>query len=59
MQQRLRRYNVENWAADFMRALNKVQSIQENYFSKKITASILKNLVNKFKEFDNNRIIFT
>ena len=40
MQQRLKRYNVENWAADFLRALNKVQSIQENYLSKKINPAI-------------------
>jgi trehalose 6-phosphate synthase/phosphatase len=57
MQQRLKRYNVENWAADFLRALNKVQSIQENYFSKKVTPSVVRSLVNKFKKA-SKRILF-
>jgi len=57
MQQRLKRYNVEKWAADFLHALNKAHSIQENYFSKKINPSIEKSIVNKFKAAQK-RILF-
>lgn len=57
MQQRLKRYNVENWAADFLRAMNKVQSIQENYLSKKINPAIQQEILNKFKRAEK-RILF-
>lgn len=57
MQNRLKRYNVDNWAADFMRALNKVHSVQNKYLSKKITTKIIDGLSNKFKT-TKKRILF-
>lgn len=57
MQRRLIRYNVENWAADFLRALSKIESLQNSYLSKKLTPAIENDVIAKYKKA-RRRILF-
>lgn len=57
MQQRLKRYNVEKWASDFLDTLENVRQNEENYLAKRITASTKKNIINDVIASDN-RIFF-
>ena len=49
LQQRISRYDVFKWAAEFIESLKKVQAIQQNFLAKKITINIRKSLVKQFK----------
>ncbi|PLX17375.1 MAG: bifunctional alpha,alpha-trehalose-phosphate synthase (UDP-forming)/trehalose-phosphatase [Salinivirgaceae bacterium] len=57
MQNRLKRYNVEKWAADFFENLNEVQAIQQQNSAKKLTSKIVKKITDKYQN-SKNRILF-
>ena len=57
MQDRLKRYNVEKWSADFLRALGKVKALKNKYISKKITSALETEILDKYKK-SKKRIIF-
>jgi len=57
MQGRLKRYNVEKWAEDFMQALGRVKALTDKYQSKKITPAIESDLLEKYKKA-KKRILF-
>ncbi|WP_372775572.1 bifunctional alpha,alpha-trehalose-phosphate synthase (UDP-forming)/trehalose-phosphatase [Mangrovibacterium sp.] len=47
LQQRIGRYDVFKWASEFVKSLQKVQSIQQNFLAKKITPSVRKDIVDR------------
>lgn len=49
MQKRISRYDVFKWAAEFIKGLQKVESIQQNYLAKLITPAVRKELVQQIK----------
>lgn len=57
MQNRLIRYNVEKWAADFFEELNDVQKIQQQINSKKLSSKIINKISDKYKN-TQKRILF-
>ncbi len=57
LQKRLKIYNEERWANDFINGLEEVKKLQESNYTRKITNNVIKSLVNKYRE-SNNRIIF-
>lgn len=48
LQLRLKRYNIDKWANDFMLTLNKSQELQARYNSKKLTAALRDELINRY-----------
>jgi trehalose 6-phosphate synthase/phosphatase len=50
MQKRLRRYDVFKWASEFMKALDKVKNIQQNFNAKKVSIPIQNTIVQKYSE---------
>ena len=57
MQERIKRYNIEKWAVDFMESLEKVEKLREKYMSKKMNSQIKKQILSDYKKADK-RIIF-
>lgn len=57
LQKRLKRYNIEKWATDFLNALDKVRQNELNYLVKKLTETNKNDLVEELKT-SNNRIFF-
>ena len=57
MQDRLKRYNIEKWANDFIDTLEDIISGKEKYLTKKITQSIEADICKSFKKA-KKRIIF-
>jgi trehalose 6-phosphate synthase/phosphatase len=57
LQKRLKRYNVEKWANDFLSSLEKVKKSEEMYLAKKLTKAAQKSLVKEVCNSDN-RIFF-
>ncbi len=57
LQKRLKRYNVEKWANDFMEALESTKSATEKYTLKKVNTVIKKEIVTKFNSA-SNKILF-
>ena len=57
LQDRLKRYNINKWAASFIDALNSVIQNKNVFLSKKISPGIEKELINKYKAA-KKRIIF-
>jgi trehalose 6-phosphate synthase/phosphatase len=57
MQERLKRYTIEKWSADFLRALGKVKELKNKYNSKKITPTLATEIINKYKK-SRRRILF-
>ncbi|HEM48783.1 MAG TPA: bifunctional alpha,alpha-trehalose-phosphate synthase (UDP-forming)/trehalose-phosphatase, partial [Caldithrix sp.] len=57
MQDRLKRYNVEKWSEDFLRALVKVKELKNKYNSKKITPAFSDKFLNVYKK-SKKRILF-
>lgn len=57
LQNRLKRYNVEKWADDFLNTLDKVKENEQKYLAKKLTANAMKAIVKSFCESEN-RILF-
>jgi trehalose 6-phosphate synthase/phosphatase len=50
LQKRIGRYDVFKWAGEFIKALRKVESIQQNFLAKLITPSVRKDIVGQFKK---------
>lgn len=57
MQERIKRYNIEKWAVDFMASLEKVQKVREKYMSRKMNSKIGTQIVNAYQKA-KKRIIF-
>jgi trehalose 6-phosphate synthase/phosphatase len=57
IQERLSRYNVVNWAKDFMQSLDDVINLQKQYLSKKINDAIKQEIKNDYKK-SRKRIFF-
>lgn len=57
LRERIKRYNVFRWSKDFVESLEKVEIIQQNFLSKKITNRLRDNIIAKYKEA-KERIIF-
>lgn len=57
LQKRLKRYNVEKWANDFMDALEKTRDNRTIFQAKLMTEKIQKEIIGKFKKA-KNRILF-
>lgn len=57
LQQRLKRYNIQKWAEDFMDSLIGVEKLREKYQSKKIVPAIENKILSKYRE-SKKRIIF-
>ena len=49
IQRRISRYDVFKWAGEFVKALRKVEKVQENFLAKKITSGLQKEIVAEFK----------
>lgn len=57
IQDRLKRYNVERWAEDFMQGLDKIRNKQQTFISKKINSKIKDSILKKYKSA-NKRVLF-
>lgn len=57
MQKRLKIYNEERWANDFIHSLEGVKKLQESNYTRKITKRVIDNLVKKYQASEK-RIIF-
>ncbi len=57
LRERIKRYNVFRWSKDFVESLEKVEKIQQDFLSKKITSKLRNDIISKYKE-SNERIIF-
>jgi len=57
LQSRLRKYNVEKWANDFMSSLTKATSSEDTVAAIELKGKLLRQIVKEFKESEN-RIIF-
>lgn len=49
LQKRISRYDVFKWAGEFVNAMKKTESVQQNFLAKLITPTVKKGLVNRFK----------
>ena len=49
LQDRLKRYNIDKWATDFMNALVKLEQKKNNHFAKKIDDVLKNTLANEYK----------
>jgi trehalose 6-phosphate synthase/phosphatase len=50
MQNRLKRYNVEKWASEFINGMKEIQEIQKKYISKKINNTAITSIRKQFDE---------
>ena len=57
LQKRLKIYNEERWANDFINGLEGVKELQESSYTRKVTNNIINKLVEKYKS-TQKRIIF-
>ncbi len=57
LQKRLKIYNEERWANDFIKGLEDVKKLQESSYTRKITSHLIKNIVTKYQN-SKSRIIF-
>src|SRR5690606_23634622 len=57
MQKRLKRYNVEKWAKDFMKALERTREIKPAFKALRITDDIEEKIITRFNN-SKNRILF-
>ena len=57
LQKRLKRYNVEKWATDFLNGMEEVRENEQHYKGKRLTASTKNRLLKDICKFDN-RIFF-
>jgi trehalose 6-phosphate synthase/phosphatase len=57
LQKRLKIYNEERWANDFINSLEGVKKLQESNYTRKVTVPFIKKLVEKYKSSEK-RIIF-
>jgi trehalose 6-phosphate synthase/phosphatase len=49
IQQRISRYDVFKWAAEFVKALRKIENIRRHFLAKKITQGIQREIVDEFR----------
>ena len=57
LQKRLKIYNEERWASDFINSLESVKALQATNFTRKVSSSIVTELVDTYKN-SGKRIIF-
>lgn len=57
LQNRLKRYNIEKWAKDYLNSLEGVGKLREKYYAKKITDTIEEKIINDYKKAAS-RILF-
>ncbi len=57
MQKRLKVYNEERWANDFIAGIMEVKELQESSFTKKVSSRFIKSISQRYAEAQN-RIIF-
>ncbi len=57
LQKRLKRYDIEKWATDFLNALDKVRRNEQKYLAKKLTEANKATMIEELKS-SNNRIYF-
>ena len=57
MQKRLKRYDIDKWASDFLSSLKKVQDDKAKYIAKKMNANIQKKIVDAYTK-SKKRILF-
>ncbi|MCD6347597.1 MAG: bifunctional alpha,alpha-trehalose-phosphate synthase (UDP-forming)/trehalose-phosphatase [Bacteroidales bacterium] len=57
LQKRLKIYNEERWAKDFIGALEEVKQLQESTYTKKVTADFISKMITAYKQA-TQRIIF-
>jgi len=57
IQERLKRYTVEKWASEFIKAMEEIKSIQRKYNSKKMNEPVIHSILKKFHE-SKKRILF-
>jgi trehalose 6-phosphate synthase/phosphatase len=57
MKERIKRYDVHKWAAEFMKALQKTIEKQSDYQARKISAKLRSNIIDEFKKA-NSKILF-
>ncbi|MQY78740.1 MAG: bifunctional alpha,alpha-trehalose-phosphate synthase (UDP-forming)/trehalose-phosphatase, partial [Bacteroidetes bacterium] len=57
LQNRLKRYNIEKWAKDYLNSLEGVGKLREKYYAKKITDAIEEKIINDYKKAAS-RILF-
>jgi trehalose 6-phosphate synthase/phosphatase len=50
LQKRIGRYDVFKWAGEFIKALRKVEGIQQNFLAKLITPSVRKEIVEQYQK---------
>ncbi len=50
LQQRISRYDVFKWSGEFVKALRKVENVQNKFLAKRITSSVKKEIVSQFKK---------
>ena len=53
LQKRLKRYNVDRWARDFMKGLADVKKLQQTYLTKKINIERKKDIINDYHKTHN------
>jgi len=53
LQKRLKRYNVDRWARDFMKGLADVKKIQQTHLTKKINIERKKDIINDYQKTQN------
>ncbi len=57
LQERLKRYNVEKWADDFLKALENSKKVKSSFMAKKMNPKIQKGIVERFRK-SKKRILF-
>jgi trehalose 6-phosphate synthase/phosphatase len=57
LQKRLKRYNVEKWASDFLNALENTRQTEQKYLARKLTRSSKNQIIGEVMNSDN-RIFF-
>jgi trehalose 6-phosphate synthase/phosphatase len=56
MQKRLKRYDVFKWASEFVKSLEKIKTIQQQFNTKKVTSSVQKQIVNDYNKAEKRAI---
>ncbi|MGM0667497.1 MAG: bifunctional alpha,alpha-trehalose-phosphate synthase (UDP-forming)/trehalose-phosphatase, partial [Bacteroidota bacterium] len=57
MQKRIKRYDINRWASDFINSLNRMVASQKDYLSKKINAEITETITREYKQAEK-RVFF-
>jgi trehalose 6-phosphate synthase/phosphatase len=57
MQERLKRYNVERWANDFMESLSYIKKIQQELIARKLTDDTERKLLTDYSKSENRLIL--